>query len=341
MTKNKKIKYSKPMRILDLYTRFCSGQAIIKSEEVQRLEVNARSIQRDIDDIRAFLDEQRVMDTADNRKIEYDRSKKCFKMAGAEGSLMSNSEILAVSKILLESRAFTTKEITTILDKLIQGCVPHTSMDFVKALLSNEEFHYVELHHSSYIQDKLWRIGSDIEEHNQLEIEYFKAGNSEETIQRIIEPVAILFSEYYFYLNAFIVEKDERGKYVHKYDYPAIFRIDRIKNCQETGEKFQIRYADRFEEGEFRKRIQFMYAGKLMTTQFRFCGSNPEPVLDRLPTARVISQDETGYVIEAEVYGKGIVMWLLSQQDKIEVLRPQSLRDEMRNILQNMLNLYQ
>ena len=129
MTKNKKIKYSKPMRVLALYTRFCSAQAIIKSEEVQRLEVNARSIQRDIDDIRAFLDEQRVMDTADNRKIEYDRSKKCFKMVGAEGSLMSNSEILAVSKILLESRAFTTKEITTILDKLIQGCVPHTSMD--------------------------------------------------------------------------------------------------------------------------------------------------------------------------------------------------------------------
>lgn len=38
---------------------------------------------------------------------------------------------------------------------------------------------------------------------------------------------------------------------------------------------------------------------------------------------------------------KGIVMWLLSQQDKIEVLRPQSLRDEIRNILQNMLNFYQ
>lgn len=334
-------KQSKSIRILDLYQHFEQGKSIIKSEEAERFHVDERSIQRDIDDIRAFLDEQKVTNTVDDRKIEYDRSKKCIKMIGAVDSLMSNSEILAVSKILLESRAFTTKEITTILNKLIQGCVPHTSMDLVKNLISNEEFHYVELHHSSYIQDKLWRIGSDIEEHNQFAIEYFKAGNSEETIQRIIEPVAILFSEYYFYLNAFIVEKDGRGKYVHKYDYPAIFRIDRIKDCQETGEKFQVRYADRFEEGEFRKRIQFMYAGRLMTTQFRFCGSNPEPVLDRLPTARVISQDEKGYVIEAEVYGKGIIMWLLSQQDKIEVLRPQSLRDEMRNILQNMLNLYQ
>ncbi len=29
-----------------------------------------------------------------------------------------------------------------------------------------------------------------------------------------------------FYLNAFIVEIDGDGKYVHKYNYPAIFRQD-------------------------------------------------------------------------------------------------------------------
>lgn len=31
---------------------------------------------------------------------------------------------------------------------------------------------------------------------------------------RVIQPLAILFSEYYFYLNAYIVEQDEKGKYV-------------------------------------------------------------------------------------------------------------------------------
>ena len=38
-----------------------------------------------------------------------------------------------------------------------------------------------------------------------------------------------------------------------------------------------------------------------------------EPVLDRLPTAQIISQKDHEYTISAEVYGKGIVMWLLSQ----------------------------
>ena len=45
-------------------------------------------------------------------------------MKGDESAFMDNSEILAVSKILLESRAFTKKEITGILDKMISACIP-------------------------------------------------------------------------------------------------------------------------------------------------------------------------------------------------------------------------
>ena len=153
--------------------------------------------------------------------------------------------------------------------------------------------------------------------------------------------VSIMFSEYYFYLNAFIVEKDENGKYVHKYNYPAIFRIDRIKDYQQMGETFKVSYANRFEEGEFRKRIQFMYAGKLMNMKLKFFGDNPEPILDRLPTARVVEQYEHEYVIEAEVYGKGCIMWLLSQADKVEVLRPESLREEMKRMIRKMMERYE
>lgn len=64
-----------------------------------------------------------------------------------------------------------------------------------------------------------------------------------------------------------------------------------------------------------------MYAGKLMKIRLKFFGDNPEPVLDRLPTARVVEQSEHESVIEAEAYGKGIIMWLLSQGSRIEVLR--------------------
>lgn len=333
-------KQSKNARTLDMYVRFCEGKIINKLEEANKFGVDERSIQRDIDDIRAFLDERSVHDGNDNRAIEYDRNKKGFVMIGAEGSMMTNSEILAVSKILLESRAFTKLELKSILDKLVEGCVPLKNMKLVSELIANEKYHYVELHKKEYIKDRLWDIGSDIYERNLISIKYKKMNPTPGVIKRIVEPVGILFSEYYFYLNAFIVEKDEAGKYVHKYDYPTIFRIDRIKEYNRIGEKFRVPYSSRFEEGEFRKRSQFMYGGELMNIRFKFYGKDIDAILDRLPTAHIIEQNEDVYVVEAEVYGKGCIMWLLGQANKVEVLKPEKLREEMKAVLGEMMARY-
>ena len=333
-------KKSKNSRSLNMYSRLCEGKLINKTEEARKFGVDERSIQRDIDDIRAFIDECNIL-RGEEREIIYDRAKKGFLMLGSQREMMTNSEVLAVSKILLESRAFTKKELKGILDKLVEGCVPSKNMKVISDLIANEKHHYVELNHQGYIQDLLWDIGLDILEYNLVSIHYARGNDLSGTIKRVIEPVALLFSEYYFYLNAFIVEKDERGKYVHKYSYPTIFRMDRIKQYKRLNEKFQVSYADRFEEGEFRKRIQFMYAGKLQNIKMKFYGNNPEAILDRLPTAKIVKQCADGYIIEAEVYGTGIIMWLLSQGSKIEVLKPQSLREEMKNNLMNMLQYYQ
>jgi len=49
-------KQSKNSRTLDMYVRLCEGKAINKSDEASDFGVDERSIQRDIDDIRAFLE---------------------------------------------------------------------------------------------------------------------------------------------------------------------------------------------------------------------------------------------------------------------------------------------
>lgn len=331
--------HSKNERVLNLYTRFCEGKTINKAEEAERFGVDERSVQRDIDDIRAFLDERSLTGT-DTRTIEYDRAKKCYKMEGSEGSMMTNSEILATSKILLESRAFTKKEISAILDKMIAGCVPQKNVKLVSDLIANEKFHYVELTKKSVLKDLIWDIGVAIKEHKLSEITYERKTSDGQIVKRLVEPLAILFSEYYFYLLANFVEKDVSAKINKLYEYPAVLRIDRINKFKMTDETFYIEYKDRFEEGEFRKRVQFMYPGKPERVQFKFTGNHIEPVLDRLPTARIISQSDDGYVVEAVAYGKGLFMWLLSQGDKVEVIKPESFRDEMRQTLEKMLHQY-
>ena len=85
-------------------------------------------------------------------------------------------------------------------------------------------------------------------------------------------------------------------------------------------EKFYVPYSDRFEEGEFRKRIQFMYGGKLRRVKFRYKGYSIEAVLDRLPTADAAKQEDGTYIVTAEVFGDGIDMWLRSQGNLVEIL---------------------
>jgi hypothetical protein len=77
---------------------------------------------------------------------------------------------------------------------------------------------------------------------------------------------------------------------------------------------YRYLYTDRFQEGEMRKRIQFMYGGKLEYRRFKYTGMSPESVLDRLPTAKIIDHQPDGWIIEAETFGDEIDMWLKSRE---------------------------
>ena len=100
----------------------------------------------------------------------------------------------------------------------------------------------------------------------------------------------------------------------------TIYRIDRIQNYKTLDRHFAQRYTDRFQEGEMRKRIQFMYGGELQTIRFEYTGPSLESVLDRLPTAKVLQVTEKGWIVEAEVFGTGIQMWVRSQGDYIKII---------------------
>ena len=230
-------------------------------------------------------------------------------------------------KILLDSRAFTKNEMTEMLDKLITCCVPKKNQKLVKDLISNEAFHYIEPRHKSEFIDKMWDIGQAIRNSQYIEIKY--QGIQGSTVKtRKLKPVAIMFSEFYFYLTAFIEDKKVRENFSVLDDaFPTIYRIDRIQALKVLGEHFYIPYKDRFEEGEFRKRIQFMYGGKLRQVKFKYKGYSVEAVLDRLPTAKILHEEplaedpkRTEYTISAEVFGDGIDMWLRSQGERVDLL---------------------
>ncbi len=312
-------------RVLGIYTKLINGSVINKAEEANNYNVNERSIQRDIDDIRNYMDIKGSEDGIINSVI-YDRQAKGYRLEQIYKLKFTNPEILAICKILLDSRAFTKIEMNLMLAKLIESCVPAENQKLVKELIMNEEFHYIEPKHGSVFVDKMWDIGQAIHNNQYIEIKYQGVqGSSVKT--RKLKPLAVMFSEMYFYLAAFIDDDKVRENFnVLNDSFPTIYRIDRIQGLKVLDEKFHIPYTNRFEEGEFRKRIQFMYGGKIRRVKFEYSGYSVESVLDKLPTAKIISDEphydgkRTIYTILAEVFGDGIDMWLRSQGDAIKIL---------------------
>lgn len=312
--------FGKHNRVLAIYTKLMNGQVVNKTELAQMYGVNPKSIQRDIEDIRNFLDNQ-VVEEGFHNQIIYDHRQKGYRLEQSNHLKLSNDEILAVSKILLDSRAFTKKEMMDILDKLVESCVPKKNQKLVNELIANERFHYIEPHHHKVFMDKMMILGQAIRECKVIKIQYTRM-KDKAIVERRLEPLAIMFSEYYFYLVGFIQGIDKEKEFDNANDpFPTIYRIDRIENLQVLEEHFKIPYANRFEEGEFRKRIQFMYGGKLQRVKFEYAGESIEAVLDRLPTATVLSEENGKYVVQAEVFGKGIDMWIKSQGELVTLIK--------------------
>ena len=306
-------------RVLKIYSKLSDGYVVNKTEEAQLYGVNERSIQRDIDHIRSFLDEESER-TGIVNTIVYDRIEKGYRLETLYQIRLQNSEVLALCKILIDSRAFTKEEMVSMLDKLITCCVPEVNQKRVRDLIRNEEFHYVEPQHKTKFIGQLWDLGQAISESRYIEVDYYRT-KDKQIVHRKLQPVAIMFSEYYFYLTAFIPDEEVRKNFdVLNDSFPTIYRIDRIKTLKVLDERFYIPYSSRFEEGELRKRIQFMYGGRLRKVTFQYTGTDIDAILDRLPTAKILNEDNGIYTVSAEVFGDGIDMWLRSQGSSVKLI---------------------
>lgn len=266
-------------RVLAIYTKLINGCVVNRGQEAAVYGVNVRSIQRDINDIRNFL-ETNGEGQGHSETVVYDRIKKGYILKQDLQNKLTNSEILALCKILLDSRAFIKKEMEALLKKMVACCVPQNNQKVVWNLISNELFHYVEPRHGAQFLEIMWNIGQAIQTSRYIEIDYFRT-KDKSLVRRKLRPAAIMFSEYYFYLAAFIDDEDICKDFDVADDvFPTIYRMDRIRKLKVLKEQFHVPYRDRFEEGEFRKRIQFMYGGRLRRVKFRYHGTDIDAILD-------------------------------------------------------------
>ena len=88
----------KSARLLSIYARLLNGRVLNKRELAQEFGVTARSIQRDLESLRSFLSNEML-----GQDVVYDRAAGGYRLTKTQPKGLTNGEILAVCKILLES----------------------------------------------------------------------------------------------------------------------------------------------------------------------------------------------------------------------------------------------
>ena len=140
---------AKSARLLSIYARLLSGQTLGKAELAVEYNVTTRSIQRDIESLRYFLADQGLA-----QDVVFDRTAKGYRLANIIPKGLSNSEILAVCKILLESRSMRKDEMLPMVASAVCQEIHAQAMKFVQEKKANDEIRAIAAAASRGIQEQ-------------------------------------------------------------------------------------------------------------------------------------------------------------------------------------------
>ena len=180
-------------------------------------------------------------------------------------------------------------------------------------------------------------ISNSIYNNHKLKFEYWKYEITNKLEKQIVStptvsPFAIIYNKQEFY---FIGIKDGQNKFYH-------YRLDRMKNVKELNEKINIKKT-KSQIKDFAESTVQMFGGKkeeieaicnkmLLNAIFDIFGKN-------VTIERILGNDKDFKLI-VDSNPMGFKMWAMRNIDMVEVVRPETLRNEMREVVQNAIEKY-
>lgn len=313
------------LRQLALLIRFYQGERLSLRDIQLDYETSERSIYRDIKELRQILLEY----TSD--QLILNKQEKVYELIKTTKTDFNLAEIISISKILLSSRAYSPNEIKTITNKLVSQ-LNNEDKKMVQFINDNELMHYEPLQHGKDILPAISRFSNFIYNHQEIAFDYTRS--DEKTVSRTNRPVALFFSEMYFYVMFY--SKNNARHYS--------YRLDRFQgDIQLTGNN-HIDKSQELEDGVFRKNAHYMMTSSNngRTIRFNYWGLPAVP-LDVFPNSKIIEEkkfDEDCTTIELVAFESSAKKWFLGQGNLVEVLSPLSLRKSMIEEIEKMMGRY-
>lgn len=186
-------------------------------------------------------------------------------------------------------------------------------------------------------------VSRAIENRKQVKFKYTlrKIGDNKQietnTAERTVSPYALTWQDDHYYLI---------GNY-EKYDNLIHLRIDRMHAGEET--EFPIRpfsevsdYKNYFDVADYTKRLFGMFGGKIEEIELKCSKDMLEQVLDRFGENIFISKltEKTFNFTYSAAVSDALVTWIINFGDKIEAVKPKSLRNMIKDRITSINKIY-
>lgn len=179
-------------------------------------------------------------------------------------------------------------------------------------------------------------ISDAIENLNKIEFEYWKYNISDKLEKKIVSkpkvtPYAIIYNKQEFYM---IGIKEGQDKF---YNY----RLDRIKNLKQLQEKRTIKKSQR-EVQEYAESLVEMFGGPKEEIEAICSMFLLDAVFDQFgKNITIIKNDDKSFKLILDTNRMGFKFWVLRNIDAVEVVKPVSLRNEIKEIIRDAVKRYE
>ena len=314
-------KLRKIERILDIYSKLLNGKLVQKRKESVRYHVDNRTIQRDIDDIRAYLAEMGRERGAGNTVV-YDRARRGYRLETVQPLALTREEILVLCKMVLDSFMFSEEETRELLNKMLTVYTPKEERAVMAELLGVQTLPYEERAGHVDVFRRIWEWCCAVTGCHYVRIS-LRDGRTGGLRELKVKPVAATYTGHYFYIIAFPADPDGDAGLTRTEvatGVPGAFRMDRIESMEVLEQKYLEVYSNRYTElVGLRRSLHGDTLRKVLVT----CGKKAVPeLLDLVPEAEVLSceEGEGDCLVQVPIFRRFVHRWLEKVGNRVQLL---------------------
>lgn len=327
MPKKKKQKIDRPgsrIRMAEMIFKLLSGDIINTQDIIDEYKVEYKAVTIDYRVIKDAIEKIGSTYRLDSKGNDH--------YFTSEGSI-DFDKALAIIKVVIGSQAFSKEEVSDIID-VFADLIPTEKRQDFKRMLAITVANY-----SSRITEPILNnfkiLSQSINDRKSIRFTYNSSvPTTNHAKEREGVPLSLYFSNKHFYTLIYLPEKNDTYTY----------RVDRFTTIRRIRRHIEVPQASRPDEGKMLQNTFLLNGGNYIHYKFRY--EAPKHVaLDNIPNSHLSKDDDPKEsnvaIVEGDLYSQGAALWVLSQGTQVQVLEPESLKNEVKDILQKTLKIYE